>query len=76
MTIKTCKLCDRTTKTHRVSQEGLCSTCEVALIYWTKKTPSQMMKRARQLDSFQARMEITLGNVSSLKRSRKRRRAA
>ncbi len=74
MAYRSCSLCDRTTRTHRVALEsGICSTCEVALIYWRNKTPSQIVKRARALDSYQARMELLLGNVSS---TRRRRRAA
>ncbi len=75
---RTCSLCDRTTRTHRISKMGICSTCEVGLIYWRKKTPSQMIKRARQLVSLQNRMEILLGNVaaSPVRRKHSRRRAA
>ena len=73
---KSCSLCDRTTRTHRISMQGICSTCEVALIYWRKKTPSQIVKRARALDSYQNRMGLLLGNVRSVGRSKKRRRAA
>jgi hypothetical protein len=70
-----CSLCDRTEKTHKISSVGVCSTCDVSLIYWNGKTTTQKIKRARALDSFQARMEITLGNVRNLRR-RKRRRVA
>ncbi len=70
--IKTCCLCDRTEKTHKISSVGVCSTCDVALIYWNGKTTTQKIKRARQLDSFQNRMAITLGNI---KTHRKRKRA-
>lgn len=71
--MRQCALCDRTEKTHRISVEaGLCNPCEVAIHYWSKKTPTQIVKRARQIDSFQNRMEIVLGNV---KRMPKRRRA-
>lgn len=73
--MKYCSLCDRTEKTHKISSVGVCSTCDVALIYWGTKTTTQKIKRARQLDSFQARMEITLGNVRTT-RKRKRRRTA
>ena len=65
MAYRRCDLCDRTTKTHRVSVEGICSTCEQAFHYWRKKTPSQMVKRARQLVSINNRMEVMLGNVKS-----------
>lgn len=71
--IKGCSLCDRTEKTHRISKSGICSTCEVALIYWKQKTNSQILKRARQIDSFVNRMELLVGNVS---RTSKKRRAA
>jgi hypothetical protein len=74
---KMCSLCDRTTKTHRISAVGICSTCEVGIIYWRKKTASQIVKRARQLVSLQNRMELILGNVQShVRRKHSRRRAA
>jgi hypothetical protein len=72
MAIKRCSLCDRTEKTHKISSVGICSTCDVALIYWNSKTTTQKVKRARQLDSFQNRMEITLGNVRTTKRRSRR----
>ncbi|WP_455363549.1 hypothetical protein [[Eubacterium] cellulosolvens] len=73
MAVRQCALCDRTEKTHRISVEaGLCNPCEVALSYWRNKTPTQLVKRARQIDSFQNRMELLMGNV---KRMPKRRRA-
>jgi hypothetical protein len=72
--MKRCDLCDRTEKTHKISSVGVCSTCDVSLIYWNTKTTTQKVKRARQLDSFQARMEITLGNIRTT-RKRKRRAA-
>lgn len=72
MAYKRCSLCDRTSKTHKISSVGVCSTCDVALIYWNTKTTTQKVKRARQLDSFQNRMEITLGNVRTTKRRRRR----
>ena len=68
-----CALCDRTEKTHRIGVEsGICNVCESALYYWNGKTPRELMKRARQIDSFQNRMELMLGNV---KRMPKRKRA-
>ena len=72
--MKRCGLCDRTERTHKISSVGVCSTCDVALIYWNGKTTTQKVKRARQLDSFQARMELTLGNIRTT-RKRKRRAA-
>jgi hypothetical protein len=69
-----CILCDRTERTHKISSVGVCSTCDVALIYWSSKTTTQKVKRARQLDSFQNRMEITLGNIRTNRR--KKRKAA
>lgn len=73
MAYKYCSLCDRTSKTHKISAVGVCSTCDVSLIYWNGKTTTQKIKRARALDSFQARMEITLGNVRNLRRRKSRR---
>ena len=75
---RSCSLCDRTSKTHRISQVGICSTCEVGIIYWRKRTPTQIVKRARQLVSLQNRMELILGNVatSHVRRKHSRRRAA
>ena len=72
--LKRCSLCPRTEKTHKISSEGVCSTCDVALIYWNKRTTTQKMRRARALDSFQARMSISLGGVRTI-HVRKRRRA-
>jgi len=75
MAPRQCSLCDRTDKTHRIGIEsGICSTCEVALIYWRGKTATQLVKRARQIDSFNNRMEILLGNVKRMP-GKKRRRA-
>lgn len=67
MAIRQCSLCYRTETTHRISKDaGLCSCCESALRYWKHKTPKQMVNRARQIDSFQARMSLVLGNVKSM----------
>lgn len=74
MTIRRCKLCPRTVRTHKISREGVCSTCDVALIYWNKRTTSQKMRRARALDSFQARMSISLGNIRTMPRQAKKRK--
>lgn len=77
MTIRRCKLCPRTARTHTISREGVCKTCDVALIYWNKRTTSQKMRRAMALDSFQARMSISLGNIRTMpRRASKRRRVA
>jgi len=73
MTVKKCSLCDRTESTHHITQAGLCTACDVAIHYWRKKTPSQMMKRASQIQSFQNRMEVLLGNVQSITKARKKR---
>ena len=70
--MKYCSLCDRTSKTHRISGEGICSTCEVALIYWKQKTNRQILKRARQIQSFANRMEVLLGNVRQAPKRRRR----
>ncbi len=72
--LKRCVLCPRTEKTHKISNEGVCKTCDIALIYWNKKTTTQKMRRARALDSFQARMSISLGSIRTVQ-VRKRRRA-
>ncbi len=70
--MKRCTLCDRTERTHKISSVGVCSTCDVALIYWGTKTTTQKVKRARQLDSFQNRMEITLGNIVTNRRRKRK----
>ena len=72
MTIKKCALCDRTESTHHITKAGLCTACDVCLHYWRKKTPSQMMARARQIDSFANRMEVLLGNVKTMKPRRRK----
>lgn len=71
MTLRRCVLCERTERTHKISAELVCSTCTVALIYWNGKTASQKMKRARQLDSFQNRMAISLGNIRTMQRQKR-----
>jgi len=76
MAYRPCSLCDRTSRTHRVSEQGICSTCEQAFHYWRKKTPSQIVKRARQLVSLQNRMDVLLGNVKSHSGARRKRRRA
>jgi len=69
MANRQCALCHRTSRTHKIGKEsGVCSTCDVALIYWNGRTTTQKMKRAKQLDSFQARMDVSLGNVKRMKR--------
>ena len=73
--LKGCVLCPRTEKTHHISDEGVCKTCDIALIYWNKRTTTQKMRRARALDSFQARMAISLGSVRTIQVAKKRRRA-
>ncbi len=72
MPARRCSLCPRTARTHHISAEGVCSTCDVALIYWNKRTTSQKMRRARQLDSFQNRMAISLGNIQTMPRTHAR----
>lgn len=75
MANRQCSLCDRTTRTHTIYKEsGLCTACDMALRYWQNKTPRQMLKRQRQVQSFQNRMDTLLGNVKSLP-AKKRRRA-
>lgn len=79
MAIRKCELCDRTEATHRIMTSGLCTTCDVALHYWRKKTPTKIMARARQIQSFQNRMAVLMGNVKSIdmaKKPRKRKSAA
>lgn len=66
MTIRKCTLCDRTERTHHIMASGVCKTCDVALIYWRKKSTAKVMARARQIDSFHNRMEVLLGNVKRL----------
>lgn len=66
MALKQCKLCDRDESTHHITQAGLCTACDANLHYWKNRTTSQIMKRARQVDSFQARMNVLLGNVKTL----------
>lgn len=64
--LKRCTLCDRTESTHHISEAGVCATCDVSLIYWRKRTTTQIVKRARQIQSFTNRMELLLGNVKSM----------
>lgn len=72
--MQTCDLCPRTSKTHTIGREsGICNACDAVLRYWHTKTPRQVMRRARQIDSFQNRMEVLLG---AIKQPRKRKRAA
>lgn len=67
-----CLLCDRTDKTHHISSEGICNACEAGILYWRRKTATAMVRRVRQLESFQNRMELLLGNVKSANKKRKR----
>lgn len=76
MTIRKCSLCDRTETTHHITAAGVCKTCDVALIYWRKKSTSKIMARARQIDSFHNRMEVLLGNVKRLPIKKRKRNAA
>lgn len=80
MAVRKCELCDRTESTHHITTAGLCTACDVAIHYWRKKSPSQMMARSRQIDSFANRMSVLLGNVKSLPRAgatrKKRKRVA
>lgn len=62
----TCGVCeDREAEMPRL---GICKPCYQGLWYWSKKTPRQQLKRAKQLDTLQARMEVSLGNVKRAKR--------
>ena len=48
---------------------GLCSACYAGIRYWTTgKTPGQIVKRRKQLDRLEARMDLLQGNVKILKR--------
>jgi len=76
MAVRRCSLCSRTSRTHKISKVGICTTCDVALIYWRKKTSSQIVKRALQIESFQNRMTMLLGNVKRMPRKATRRRRA
>ena len=69
--MQTCDLCPRTDKTHVIGREsGICNVCDAVLRYWQTKTPRHLMRRARQIDSFQARMEVLIGAIKRPKRRR------
>lgn len=69
MANRQCGLCDRTTRTHHIYKEsGICTACDMALRYWQGRTPRQMLKRAKQIQSFQNRMDVLLGNVTPMKK--------
>lgn len=68
--MKQCSLCDRTSKTHHITEEGICNCCVQYLYYWRQKTAKQIMKRLRQVESFERRLEVLAGsNVKRLRRS-------
>lgn len=78
--MRQCELCDRTEKTHRIGKEsGLCTPCEVALVYWRRKSAAKIMKRVRQVQSFARRFEVLTGggsfadNVVSISSAKRRR---
>lgn len=50
-----CTLCENQAQ-H--PQSGLCHACYSSLYYWSKKTPTQIAKRARQVEKFERRMRF------------------
>jgi hypothetical protein len=42
------------------------------LRYWKHKTPKQMVNRSRQIDAFQARMALVMGNVKPMPAKRRK----
>lgn len=67
---KTC-IVDNCTRPIKHPTAELCNACYVGLLYWSKKTPTQMIERQRQLVVLEARMAVSLGNVRVAKRKRK-----
>ena len=51
--------CDRPME---MPESGLCKTCYQGMYYWKDKTPTQVMKRQRQLAVLEERMEMMGGN--------------
>jgi hypothetical protein len=48
------------------SEHGLCATCYAGMYYWKNKTPTQILRRRRQLYRLQGRMEMMTPNVKHL----------
>jgi hypothetical protein len=48
MKTKWCDLCENIEATH--AEETLCHKCYHRVLYWTKKTPTQMMRRVKNLE--------------------------
>jgi DNA-directed RNA polymerase subunit RPC12/RpoP len=69
MRTKWCDLCENIEATH--AEETLCHKCYHRVLYWTKKTPTQMMRRVKNLELYSKTMDAMLGNVKSITRKKK-----
>jgi hypothetical protein len=43
-------------------ESGLCDTCYAGMYYWKNKTPTQILRRQKQLAVLEERMELMGGN--------------
>lgn len=50
---------------------GLCKACYSYMYYWHKKTPKELVNRSRQLQKFEARMDLLLPNNTSIVRPKR-----
>lgn len=53
-------------------ESGLCNACYSGLYYWQGATPTELVRHKRKLARCEARMDMKLGNVKTLKRRRAR----
>lgn len=61
--------CDR--EVHHTTL-GLCACCYASIWYWQRlKTPRELLERAKQLDIFQARTDLLLGNIKRTSRAKR-----
>ncbi len=68
MGIRWCDLCDEIEATH--AGDTLCHKCYHRVLYWTGKTPTELMQRAKNLELYQRTMDVMLGNVKRISRKK------
>lgn len=51
---------------------GLCKACYSGMYYWKNRTPGDVIKRMRQVQRLQDRMEMLTPNVRTLPRRKKK----
>ena len=53
------------------SSIGLCKSCYSYMYYWHKKTPKELIHRARRLQIFEARMDLLVPINASIERPKR-----